>query len=192
MPRVIPHEAMTFLRGALGDDGAVGIAVEGVDVTDAGPRVRFIVPRLRRARVDPQRVPDREAVAELVSRMVALRWRDGPAPRPVPEESYMVLMEAHPRIYDAPTETSRGWHWVLAATAAWIEEGAIPKGFSTVQVKEKYGTLRFYCHGGGTRIIRIAAAAEWISGAVCDVCGAPGSLRPSGWLRTTCDAHAKC
>ena len=189
--RVIPHEAMQFVRGALGEDGAVGIAVEGVDQTEAGPRVRFVVPRLRRARVDPQRVPDREAVTELVSRMMALRWRDGPAPCPVPKESWMVLMDTHPRIYDAPTETAPGWHWLLSATAAWIEEGGIPASYVTAQVKEKFGTLCFYRSGGGTRISRIVSAAEWLSGAVCDACGAPGSVRPGGWIRTACGGHAK-
>lgn len=191
MPRVIPYEAMAFVRGALGEDGAVGIAVEGVDQTPGGPRVRFVVPRLRRARVDPQRVPDREAVTELVSRMMALRWRDGPAPRPVPEESWLVLMDQHPRVYDAPTETSRGWHWLLSATASWIEEAGIPAAYSTAQVKEKYGILCFYRSGGGPRISRIVSAAEWLSGSVCDACGAPGSIRPGGWIRTSCDAHAK-
>lgn len=191
MPRVIPHEAMQFVRGALGEDGEIGIAVEGVDATPAGPRVRFVVPRLRRARVNPRRVPDRDTIAELVSRMMALRWRDGPAPRPVPAESALALMREHPEVFSGPTETGDGWHWLLAATAGWIEEGGVPSGFADDQVKEKFGTLRFYASGADSRTARIIAGAEWLSGAVCDTCGAPGSIRPGGWIRTACDAHAK-
>ena len=131
--RVIPHEAMLFVRGALGDDGAIGIAVERVDATPGGPRVRFVVPRLRRARVNPRRVPDRDTITELVSRMLALRWRDGPAPRPVPAESYLALMAEHPEIYSGPTETGDGWHWLLAATAQWIKEGGARRGGMTTK-----------------------------------------------------------
>ncbi|MCJ2134226.1 hypothetical protein MKK69_09190 [Methylobacterium sp. J-026] len=191
MPRVIPHEAMQFLRGALGDDGAIGIAVEGVDQTPAGPRVRFVVPRLRRARVDPQRVPDRDSISELVSRMVAMRWRYGAAPRPVPVESGLVLMETHPEIYSGPTETGDGWHWLLATVAEWIKEGGVPAEWQDEQVKEKYGTLRFYASGVDGRTARILAGAEWVSGAVCETCGAPGRTQASGWVRTACDAHAE-
>ena len=37
--------------------------------------------------------------------------------------------------------------------------------------------------------------ADWIheaeleSGCTCEVCGAPGDLRGTGWLYTACDAH---
>lgn len=191
MIRVIPLEAMAYLRGALGD-GAIGITVAGVDPTPAGPRVRFDVPRRRRGGDDA--IMDREAVAEAVSRMVALRWRDSPEPRPIPAESYLALMTEYPEIYDAPTETSDGWHWLLASTAAWILELGLPAGFATSQVKQKFGTLRFYCSAdaGGERaqVGRAIRAAEWLSGAVCEVCGAPGSVRPGGWIRTLCDADA--
>jgi hypothetical protein len=189
MARVIPHEAMTYLLGALGEDGAIGIAVEGVDQTPAGPRVRFVVPRLRRARVNPKAVPERDTISELVSRMVAMRWRYGVAPRPVPAESSLALMAEHPEIYSGATETADGWHWLLATVAEWIKEGGVPDGFGDDQIKSKFGTLRFYCHGSDARTAKIVAAAEWLSGAVCEECGAPGSVRPGGWIRTLCDAH---
>ena len=195
MPRVIPAEAMAYVRGALDEAGAVGIRVTGVDATPAGPRVRFEVLPMRRRRGDTKRLPDRDSICELVSRMVALRWWDSPVPREIPDTHQMDLAVAHPVVIGDFTETTAGWHWLLSAAASWIEETGVPVGFRSVQIKEKFGTLRWYCsfpededrlHAG-----KIIQAAEWISGAVCETCGAPGSVRPGGWVRTACDAHAR-
>ncbi|MBE7246825.1 MAG: hypothetical protein INR63_17925 [Actinomycetospora chiangmaiensis] len=193
MPRVIPHEALAYLRGTLGPEGVIGITVTGVEQTAAGPGVRFDVPRLRRRRGDTRRLPERDMIAELVSRMVALRWFQSVEPRPVPQDSSLTLMDQHPQIYDGPTETGPGWHWLLTATALWIEEVGVPQGWVADQVKEKFGTLRFYAHSDDEpgRVGRIIAAAEWVSGAVCETCGAPGSTRAGGYVRTACDAHAE-
>lgn len=59
------------------------------------------------------------------------------------------------------------------------------------QVKEKFGTLRFYV--GGTTDEQYAAirAAEKKSAVICEECGAPGKLRSGSWLKTYCDEHAK-
>ncbi|GAA0243145.1 hypothetical protein LNAOJCKE_4665 [Methylorubrum aminovorans] len=193
MPRVIPAEAMAFLTGALDEGAMVGIRVTGVDPTPEGPRIRFDVPRMRRRRGDTRRLPDREAIAELVSRMVALRWKDSPEPRAISEHHQMDLAADHPQVIGDFTETGPGWHWLLSATASWIEETGIPEGFVASQIKEKFGTLRFYWCATGNELQanRIIEAAEWISGAVCETCGAPGRTRPGGWIKTACDAHAR-
>jgi len=60
-----------------------------------------------------------------------------------------------------------------------------------VQVKEKYGTLRFYYNGGDDKIDGMVAMAEIMSARVCETCGSPGKLRKGGWIRTLCDHHAK-
>ena len=59
------------------------------------------------------------------------------------------------------------------------------------QVKEKYGTLRFYYTGGDDYINGVVAMAEYMSGVTCETCGAPGEIRDVGWMRTLCDVHAK-
>ena len=59
------------------------------------------------------------------------------------------------------------------------------------QVKEKFGTLRFYYHGGDDYIHGLVAMAEAMTEITCEVCGAPGKDRPGGWIRTLCDEHAK-
>lgn len=59
-----------------------------------------------------------------------------------------------------------------------------------VQVKEKYGTLRFYYDGGDDYINGAVSLAENLSGSICEECGAPGHKRQGGWIRTLCDEHA--
>ena len=59
------------------------------------------------------------------------------------------------------------------------------------QVKEKFGTLRFYYTGGDDYVRGLVSMAEAMSGVTCEQCGAPGDLRGQGWLYTACDAHTK-
>jgi hypothetical protein len=57
------------------------------------------------------------------------------------------------------------------------------------QVKEKYGTLRFYYDGGDERISGMVTLAEGMSAVVCECCGCPAKIREGGWIQTLCDAH---
>ena len=57
------------------------------------------------------------------------------------------------------------------------------------QVKEKFGTLRFYTSGGDRLIDGMIWFAESMSGRICETCGNSGKLRNSGWLVTLCDEH---
>lgn len=69
-----------------------------------------------------------------------------------------------------------------------VEE--IPPEVVAAQVKEKFGTLRFYYHGGDDFVSGVAQMAEAMSAVTCEECGAPGKLRAKGWWRTLCDDHA--
>jgi hypothetical protein len=55
------------------------------------------------------------------------------------------------------------------------------------QVKEKYGTLRFYYHGGDEVIEGMVSMAESMTHRTCEVCGNSGQLRAGGWYRTLCN-----
>jgi hypothetical protein len=57
------------------------------------------------------------------------------------------------------------------------------------QVKEKFGTLRFYYTGGDDIIDGMVRMAESMSGVTCEECGDPGERRGGGWIYTACDAH---
>ena len=55
-----------------------------------------------------------------------------------------------------------------------------------VQVKEKFGTLRFYYNGGSSYIHGLVAMAEAMSARTCESCGASATLSKGGWLKTMC------
>ena len=56
------------------------------------------------------------------------------------------------------------------------------------QVKEKFGTLRFYINEGTDDIHKRIAKAEMESATICEATGKPGKLKNDlGWWRTLCD-----
>lgn len=61
------------------------------------------------------------------------------------------------------------------------------------QVKEKFGTLRFYIDGplnNNDLANEFVNVAESESAVTCETCGQPGRLRRGAWLHTSCDKHA--
>lgn len=57
------------------------------------------------------------------------------------------------------------------------------------QVKEKFGSLRFYYSGGDEYISGLVSLAESMSGVTCEECGDVGESRNGGWIRVLCDKH---
>ena len=55
------------------------------------------------------------------------------------------------------------------------------------QVKEKFGTLRFYYSGGDDTIDGMVRMAESMSGVTCEECSAPAQTHGPGWIRTICE-----
>ena len=55
------------------------------------------------------------------------------------------------------------------------------------QVKEKFGTLRFYITGGDEYISGLVSMAESISGVTCEECGNLGERKSGGWVHTICE-----
>jgi len=60
-----------------------------------------------------------------------------------------------------------------------------------VQVKEKFGSLRFYYNGGNEHVCGLVRMAEAMSAVTCEECGSPGKMRGPGWILTLCDLHAE-
>lgn len=54
------------------------------------------------------------------------------------------------------------------------------------QVKEKFGTLRFYMTHQTEEMDKIISVAERKSAITCEECGKKGKLRGSGWASTRC------
>jgi hypothetical protein len=96
-------------------------------------------------------------------------------------------------------ECGDGWYNIIDNLCATIQNREYNNKRNNIQiapvvatqVKEKYGTLRFYYSGGDDYIDGVVAMAEYLSGVTCETCGAPGKTRDGGWVRTLCDEHAK-
>jgi hypothetical protein len=81
-----------------------------------------------------------------------------------------------------------GWHPIIDRLAADL----LKLGWDgkVLQVKEKFGSLRFYIDQK-TDVFHdriFIATAE--SSRTCEICGTPGIPRSGEWIRTLCDEHA--
>lgn len=85
-----------------------------------------------------------------------------------------------------------GWFDIINELSRKITEIDEREGVTTeaAQVKEKYGTLRFYVNGETDATEKAIEKAEDRSAVTCEVCGKPGKLRGACWLRTRCDECA--
>ena len=59
------------------------------------------------------------------------------------------------------------------------------------QVKEKFGSMRFYVSSATDEIYNYIAMAEAMSSVTCEECGAPGKRSGTGWVKVLCDVHTK-
>ena len=87
-----------------------------------------------------------------------------------------------------------GWYNILNALMGNIQghidwknkkEEVVPQ-VTLDQVKEKFGTLRFYYTGGDDYIRGLVSMAESMSAVTCEECGNPGKQTHGGWIKTTC------
>jgi hypothetical protein len=96
-------------------------------------------------------------------------------------------------------ECSDGWFdliWKLCENIETSLKGqtdwnpTIPP-FRVIQVKEKFGGLRFYTNWGNDEIFKHINEAESKSHKTCEMCGKFGKVRRDGWVKTLCDECAK-
>ena len=98
-------------------------------------------------------------------------------------------------------ECGDGWHGLLDSLCYEIEriyeEAGIPCRLHVTQVKQKFGSLRFYATLTGPKdlsdkVSEVIQEAVDASEHICEECGRPGKLRHDAWVRTQCDdCHAK-
>jgi hypothetical protein len=62
---------------------------------------------------------------------------------------------------------------------------------SVIQIKEKFGTLRFYYENHTDFVDGLVSMATAMTAITCETCGHPGRLRSMNrrWIRTLCDTH---
>jgi hypothetical protein len=110
-------------------------------------------------------------------------------------ENTTYLIEHFPTLYRGVTkppkeslmcfyfECGDGWFELIKELSEKLE----PLGVEAIQVKEKWGGLRFYISGGTPDAWDLIEAAEAASETICEQCGAPGELRGKFWIQTLCD-----
>lgn len=92
-------------------------------------------------------------------------------------------------------ECGDGWMDLIYRLSQAISTHIGSAGLDVVatQVKEKFGTLRFYVDGGDEEVFRLIDSAEQESATICESCGAPGTLTMKGWCSTLCEScRQKC
>jgi hypothetical protein len=62
--------------------------------------------------------------------------------------------------------------------------------FEVLQVKEKFGGLRFYVNHKSDAIRQRIETAQHESFYTCEICGQPGRLREDDLIKSLCDLHA--
>lgn len=80
------------------------------------------------------------------------------------------------------------WEWVLVGLGLRMPEPWWPRAS---QIKEKYGTLRFYLTSGTALMYTVTNEAERKSAKICEECGKPGKFRGDGWFYTSCKDHVR-
>lgn len=84
----------------------------------------------------------------------------------------------------------KGWHEIVKSLINDLFE--LGWNGTLIQVKEKYGTLRFYI-GTSTEEMENRIEQAWKQSSItCDVCGKPGEVRTNrNWVMTRCNEHDK-
>jgi len=91
--------------------------------------------------------------------------------------------------------TSDGWFQIIYDLSKKLEEMILElpeskrEHIRASQVKEKYGTLRFYMTASSDRMNEAIGQAEELCIKTCEYCGQSGELRCLiGWFSTECDS----
>ena len=110
------------------------------------------------------------------------------------------LTEKHPAMFSAPyggIAVGEGWWPIIESLCADIQhyikwknkdEEIVPQ-VVVMQIKEKFGGLRFYYDGGDERIRGMVTTAESWAEKTCEDCGVPATKKTQGWIKNVCDKH---
>lgn len=121
------------------------------------------------------------------------------------KELFTELKTAYPKLLAKIEEDSfyvgDGWFNLLFLTCEriqvqidnYISDAEYKEQIYAVQIKEKFGTLRFYLNKDNPAIRGIVDMAEAYSRVVCEECGNVGkkTISTNKVVRTFCDVHLK-
>lgn len=97
-------------------------------------------------------------------------------------EEKKVLVRPH---VDWLAGIGKGWHSIVQSL---IDDANAEPDCQILQVKEKFGGLRFYTSGASPKLNKLIEAAEEASNSICEFCGNPGEHKDIGhWIKTSCE-----
>lgn len=118
-----------------------------------------------------------------------------------------ILFKKYPKLFaqkDQPKELTcmcwgiecgDGWYWLLNNLCDFIQSYVDANDClqpEIIQIKEKFGFLRFYTTNGDEYIDGAILFAESLSHEICEECGTTkDSTHTQGWVRTLCERCLK-
>jgi hypothetical protein len=110
------------------------------------------------------------------------------------------MEEKYPKMFSKPHggfAIGEGWWPIIESLCANIQnyinwknqQSPVVPQVTVAQIKEKFGGLRFYYDGGDEYVRGMVTMAEAWASHACEECGAPGTSRDGGWIKTLCDTH---
>jgi len=121
------------------------------------------------------------------------------------EQLDALLCTRYPAIFSAGGSAGRhlfgfecgdGWFTLIDGACELIqrhiETDGTQRQLLALQVKEKFGGLRFYYRHGSGYAAAVVELSETLSPHVCEVCGALGKVVSLfGWMQTRCPTHER-
>ena len=104
------------------------------------------------------------------------------------EENTKIMISDFPTLYrkDFNFYLSDGWFGIVYR----LSQKIVLAGYTgkVVQVKEKFGTLRYYTQDENREnIVELIEDAIEESAITCETCGEPGKIYDQGWVHVKCE-----
>jgi hypothetical protein len=114
------------------------------------------------------------------------------------EKNSEALRKSYPNLYQKliQFECHDGWYHLIDDLSRKLEplveklNKRIPEDeykFYAVQVKQKFGGLRFYMSWDSDEIDDLIMPAQEHSYKICEFCGNPGKIKKTPWLYCVCE-----
>ena len=91
--------------------------------------------------------------------------------------------------------TNAGWYWLINNLCSCIQDyidANKKEQVEVVQIKEKFGQLRFYTNGSDHLVNGMIWLAEHCSWNICEKCGTTDNItHTKGWVKTLCKECAE-
>ena len=112
------------------------------------------------------------------------------------EQFEATLKKKYPLMFSKPYGgvcVGKGWWNIIEMLCRqidhWVKYSEDIDPVVILQIKEKFGGLRFYYSGGDDVVYGMVRMAEVWAANTCEVCGTKGTIRTGGWVKTLCDEH---